>query len=64
MLEAHVTNSDQDDEISAAFDRLERERDAAYEQGDEYFAELQRERKARQRLTRRIHDVLQEDGVW
>jgi hypothetical protein len=59
-----VTDCLQGDEISNLIDRLEQERDAAYEQRDEHFQALQRERKARGRLMRRLRDVLDEEEAW
>jgi hypothetical protein len=52
-----------DDQVSATFDRLERERDDAYEQRDQYYDLLEDERDKR-RFTRRLEDLLREFGLW
>ena len=54
----------EDDEISATFDRLERERDEAYAQADHYQDLLKNERDKRRGLTRRLEDLLREFGLW
>jgi hypothetical protein len=53
-----------DADLHAELKRLGDELDAAREQRDEHFAALQRERKARSRLTRLIQDALNEEGLW
>jgi hypothetical protein len=58
-----ITDFPEDTELMAELKRMADELDVACAQRDEYFAELQRERQARRRLTRRLSDVLQEEGL-